>query len=299
MQRGPEAAKEAFSLIPESVVRDMTAWLRCDRCQQTGAYNYVCTLDSALFLSVFNPRWRLCSIACSALAVASSHSAPSLAPSLPSCSFLIYNQSTELLGGMDIGVLVACLTGLLKHTHLVTSPPVHASIVQLLLAMLSPQVSGQGFRWHFWGSGRSTLESNLPEPPPLGSKAGMDKAAGFRMQPAANQPSWLTQPPPGLTAPLTQLDYRSIARGGALGPRRVSPAEAALVTAVLGTGAAQVSLSAKAAVLQCTADVVADKAGLSMWPPSHARPPLLCGSTSGCVRHPPLMNERRPTCCRH
>ena len=42
---------------------------------------------------------------------------------------------------MDIGVLVACLTGLLKHTHLVTSPPVHASIVQLLLAMLSPQAS--------------------------------------------------------------------------------------------------------------------------------------------------------------
>lgn len=119
MQRGPEAAKEAFSLIPESVVRDMTAWL----------------------------------------------------------SFLIYNQSTELLGGMDIGVLVACLSGLLKHTHLVTSPPVHASIVQLLLAMLSPQ-----------------------------------------------------------------LDYRSIARGGALGPRRVSPAEAALVTAVLGTGAAQTDL---------------------------------------------------------
>ncbi len=29
MQRGPDAAKEAFSLIPESVVRDMTAWLRC------------------------------------------------------------------------------------------------------------------------------------------------------------------------------------------------------------------------------------------------------------------------------
>lgn len=56
-------------------------------------------------------------------------------------SFLIYNQATELLGGMDIGVLVACLTGLLKHTHLVTSPPVHYSIVQLLLSMLSPQVT--------------------------------------------------------------------------------------------------------------------------------------------------------------
>ncbi len=43
---------------------------------------------------------------------------------------------------MDISVLVSCLTGLLKHTHLVTSPPVHSSIVQLLLAMLSPQVCG-------------------------------------------------------------------------------------------------------------------------------------------------------------
>jgi hypothetical protein len=65
--------------------------------------------------------------------------------SLPTClpplrSFLIYNQSTELLGGMDISVLVSCLTGLLKHTDIVTSPPVHSSIVQLLLAMLSPQV---------------------------------------------------------------------------------------------------------------------------------------------------------------
>jgi len=67
---------------------------------------------------------------------------------LPPHSFLIYNQSTELLGGMDIGVLVACLTGLLKHTHLVTSPPVHASIVQLLLAMLSPQVGGDVWVWH-------------------------------------------------------------------------------------------------------------------------------------------------------
>ena len=29
LQRGPEAAKAAFAVIPESVVRDMTAWLRC------------------------------------------------------------------------------------------------------------------------------------------------------------------------------------------------------------------------------------------------------------------------------
>ena len=59
-------------------------------------------------------------------------------------SFLIYSGATDLLGGMDIAALVACLTGLLKHTHLVTSPPVHQSIVQLLLAMLSPQVGGAG-----------------------------------------------------------------------------------------------------------------------------------------------------------
>jgi hypothetical protein len=44
---------------------------------------------------------------------------------------------------MDISVLVSCLTGLLKHTDIVTSPPVHSSIVQLLLAMLSPQVGSQ------------------------------------------------------------------------------------------------------------------------------------------------------------
>lgn len=70
-------------------------------------------------------------------------------PPSPLGSFLIYNQSTELLGGLDIGVLVSCLTGLLKHTHLVTSPPVHQGIVQLLLAMLSPQVCGWG--WDWWG----------------------------------------------------------------------------------------------------------------------------------------------------
>jgi hypothetical protein len=58
----------------------------------------------------------------------------------PSRSFLIYNGAAELLGGLDIGALVACLTALLRNTELVTSPPVHASIVQLLLAMLSPQV---------------------------------------------------------------------------------------------------------------------------------------------------------------
>lgn len=45
---------------------------------------------------------------------------------------------------------------------------------------------------------------------------------------------------PDQWCPPVQLDYRAMARGGALGPRRVSPAESALVTAVLGTGAAQV-----------------------------------------------------------
>ena len=110
---------------------------------------------------------------------------------------------------MDIGVLVACLTGLLKHTHLVTSPPVHASIVQLLLAMLSPQVSGGVWVWH----------------------AG--SCSPFLWSGCERLPFHFSCP---------QLDYRSMARGGALGPRRVSPAESALVTAVLGTGAAQVCL---------------------------------------------------------
>ncbi len=75
-------------------------------------------------------------------------------------------------------MLISCLTGLLKHTDLVSSPPVHQSIVELLLAMLSPQLGGRGAQ----------------------------------------------------------------RRAGALGPRHVSPAEAALVTAVLGTGAAQTDL---------------------------------------------------------
>lgn len=42
--------------------------------------------------------------------------------------------------------------------------------------------------------------------------------------------------------PCTQLDYRRMARGGSLGARHVTPAETALVTAVLGTGAAQTYL---------------------------------------------------------
>lgn len=75
------------------------------------------------------------------------HSLPARPPTpLPPCSFIIYNGASDLLGGSDVGVLVGCLTGLLKHTDLVTSPPVHLSIVQLLLAMLSPQVGAAGGR---------------------------------------------------------------------------------------------------------------------------------------------------------
>lgn len=44
------------------------------------------------------------------------------------------------------------LTGLLKHTDLVTSPPVHQSIVTLLLAMLSPQLTASSY-----GGRRGTL----------------------------------------------------------------------------------------------------------------------------------------------
>jgi hypothetical protein len=65
---------------------------------------------------------------------------------------------------MDIGVLVAALTALLQRTDLVTSPPVHASIVQLLLAMLSPQV----------GAGRAAQH------PPFSPPARVWPACGAR-----------------------------------------------------------------------------------------------------------------------
>ena len=44
---------------------------------------------------------------------------------------------------MNIGVLLSCLAGLLRHTALVPSPKTHFGIVQLLVAMLSPQLYGQ------------------------------------------------------------------------------------------------------------------------------------------------------------
>eukprot|EP00887_Chlorella_sp_A99_P001442 scaffold8.g1442.t1 len=99
-----------------------------------------------------------------------------------------------LLGGMDIATLVACLTALLRRTDLVPSPAVAFSIVQLLYAMLSPQ-----------------------------------------------------------------LDPRRLSRRDALAPRRVSPAEAALVTAVLGTGAAQRELLPALMAAYHHADHVYDK----------------------------------------
>jgi hypothetical protein len=88
--------------------------------------------------------------------------------------FLIRWRAADLLGGMDVGALVATLTGLLAAPALVPSPLVAYEAVQLLLAMLSPQ---------------------------------------------------LWQPRRG--------------GAGALGRAHASPAERALVSAVLGTGAAQ------------------------------------------------------------
>lgn len=55
-------------------------------------------------------------------------------------NFLIRQRATELLGGMDIGALVGCLTAVLRATDLIPSPAVHFSVVQLLLGMLSPQL---------------------------------------------------------------------------------------------------------------------------------------------------------------
>lgn len=57
-------------------------------------------------------------------------------------STVISYGSTELLGGMDIGALMSCMTGLLSRPALVPNPLVHYSIVQLLMAMLSPQLGG-------------------------------------------------------------------------------------------------------------------------------------------------------------
>lgn len=48
--------------------------------------------------------------------------------------------------------------------------------------------------------------------------------------------------PQSIHRAMAQLDYRRMAQGSSLGARRVTPAEAALVTAVLGTGAAQSEL---------------------------------------------------------
>ena len=213
MQRGPDAAKEAFSLIPESVVRDMTAWLRYAgdgclhfwrACQLLNCHLVCSTLRGCCV--TLQPGSHLIVASSRALSWLSRQTCPSLPPSLPPFplfrSFLIYNQSTELLGGMDIGVLVACLTGLLKHTHLVTSPPVHASIVQLLLAMLSPQVSGWGSSGIFWGVGGACWRATCLNRHPWAAGTAWTQQPRFRMQPVAHQPSWLTQPPPGLPTPL-------------------------------------------------------------------------------------------------
>ncbi|KAH7618798.1 putative ubiquitin-conjugating enzyme E2 R521 [Nannochloris sp. 'desiccata'] len=52
----------------------------------------------------------------------------------------IQQKATELLGGIDIGTLMKCLTGVLRATTTIPSPAVHYSVVQLLVAMLSPQL---------------------------------------------------------------------------------------------------------------------------------------------------------------
>ena len=54
--------------------------------------------------------------------------------------YFIQKRCTELLGGADIGALISCLTAVLGATDAIPSPAVHFSVVQLLLAMLSPQL---------------------------------------------------------------------------------------------------------------------------------------------------------------
>ena len=57
--------------------------------------------------------------------------------------YVIRARGAELLGGVDIGLLMACLAGLLRHVELVPSPKTHYGIVALLLGMLAPQLYGQ------------------------------------------------------------------------------------------------------------------------------------------------------------
>ena len=173
-------------------------------------------------------------------------------------SFLIYNGAAELLGGTDIGVLVACLTGLLKHTHLVTSPPVHSSIVQLLLAMLSPQVGGT------WGLGLGP------------GRGGWHDCLRAPAEPRTRPPAATNSSPPPTACPLPQLGGgggRSLGRS-----RHVSPAEAALVTAVLGTGAAQTDLLPALMAAYAHADHVV---GLDV-DKDQARPAWQAGCLQGC-----------------
>ena len=53
-------------------------------------------------------------------------------------NYLIQRGATDLLGGMDIGALMACITGLLARPDLMPSAVVRQSLVQLLAGMLAP-----------------------------------------------------------------------------------------------------------------------------------------------------------------
>lgn len=52
-------------------------------------------------------------------------------------------MAADLVSSMDIGGLVECVTGLLE-SPLVSSPLVHAKLVELLMCMLRSDVRGQG-----------------------------------------------------------------------------------------------------------------------------------------------------------
>jgi hypothetical protein len=50
----------------------------------------------------------------------------------------------DLLGGVDIGLVMACMTAVLRLSDsLIPSPAVHYNVVQLLLSALGPQLQGR------------------------------------------------------------------------------------------------------------------------------------------------------------
>ena len=64
-------------------------------------------------------------------------------------SFVIQSGQADLVASCRLDVLIAFLTEMLQRLELVQSPIVHAKIVELLLAMLSPQLGRRRRRGTF------------------------------------------------------------------------------------------------------------------------------------------------------